>query len=133
MSYKGSCLCKSVQFEIDGDFDNFFLCHCSHCRKGTGTVHGANLFSSSAKLNWQAGQELVKKYKLPSTHHTKSFCNNCGSALPFSQPEFNLVVVPAGSLDDKINIQPTAHIFTASKSEWEESLKDAPRFENLPS
>ncbi|WP_440137184.1 GFA family protein, partial [Francisella philomiragia] len=33
MSFKGSCLCNSVKFEIDGSFENFFLCHCEHCRK----------------------------------------------------------------------------------------------------
>ncbi|XSZ47553.1 GFA family protein [Francisella noatunensis] len=60
MSFKGLCLCNSVQFEINGSFENFFLCHCEHCRKDTGSAHAANLFSSNAKLNWQSGQEFVK-------------------------------------------------------------------------
>lgn len=45
MSFRGSCLCKSVQFEINGNFENFFLCHCKYCRKDIGLVHVANLFS----------------------------------------------------------------------------------------
>ena len=82
MSVKGSCLCGSVNFEIDGDFDSFFLCHCSYCRKDTGSAHGANLFSSNAKLKWKSGQDLVKNFKLTGTRHTKSFCSECGSAMP---------------------------------------------------
>ncbi len=132
MSFKGSCLCNSVQFEINGSFENFFLCHCEHCRKDTGSAHSANLFSSNAKLNWQSGQELVKKYKLPASHHTKSFCSECGSALPFEQSEFNLVVVPAGSLDDKVDIKPTANIFMASKANWDENLASAHSFDAFP-
>ena len=56
MSFRGSCLCNSVQFEINGNFENFFLCHCKYCRKGIGLglVHVANLFSSNAKLSWKS-------------------------------------------------------------------------------
>jgi hypothetical protein len=40
----GSCLCGAVSFEVSGAFDSFFLCHCSRCRKDTGSAHAANLF-----------------------------------------------------------------------------------------
>lgn len=129
---KGSCLCGKVSFKIEGDFDSFFLCHCTFCRKDTGSAHAANLFSSNARLEWCSGRELVKTYKLPSTRHTKSFCSVCGSAVPTEQPGENLVVVPAGSLDDKIEMRPTAHIFLASKAEWEQHSDAAPGFDALP-
>lgn len=28
MKYLGSCLCGEVTFEVDGDFGDFYLCHC---------------------------------------------------------------------------------------------------------
>ena len=132
MSVKGSCLCGSVNFEIDGDFDSFFLCHCSYCRKDTGSAHGANLFSSNAKLKWKSGQDLVKNFKLTGTRHTKSFCSECGSAMPIEVPESGFIVVPAGSLDEEISIKPTAHIFTASKAKWENDLDKVHSFEAFP-
>ena len=49
MKHTGSCLCGEITFEIDGDFKNFYLCHC---RKDTGPAHAANMFSSTAKLKW---------------------------------------------------------------------------------
>ena len=52
MKYKGSCLCGEITFEIIGEFESFFLCHCERCRKDTGSAHAANLFSSSARLIW---------------------------------------------------------------------------------
>ena len=38
----GKCLCGVVQFRISGEFESFFLCHCSRCRKDSGSAHSAN-------------------------------------------------------------------------------------------
>lgn len=127
----GSCLCGTVRFEVEGDFNSFYLCHCQHCRKDTGSVHAANLFSQSAKLVWRSGAEAVTSFTLPGTRHKKSFCKFCGSALPNTQIA-GLLVVPAGCLDTKVTMLPTAHIFFSSKAAWEEGLAEVPRFEGLP-
>ncbi len=37
-----------------------------NCRKDTGSAHAANLFSSSAKLNWLSGEDSIVKFTLPS-------------------------------------------------------------------
>ena len=127
----GSCLCGTVKFEVHGDFQSFYLCHCEHCQKDTGAAYAANLFSQSASLIWLSGVEAVTSFTLPGTRHSKSFCRSCGSALPNTQLE-NLLVVPAGSLDTKVSVLPTAHIFTSSRAVWEEALADVPEFERLP-
>lgn len=129
--HRGSCLCGTVKFEIEGEFDSFFLCHCKHCQKDTGSAHAANLFSQSAQLNWQVGEEAVTSFTLPDSRHSKSFCKHCGSALPNTQNE-RLLVVPAGCLDRPVAIAPTAHIFTKSKAEWEDTMAAAPEFTGLP-
>jgi len=129
----GSCLCEKNKFEIEGDFESFYLCHCNRCRKDSGSAHAANLFSTTAKLKWILGSENVKTFNLPSTRHIKSFCSICGSAMPNIQMEGKLLMVPAGSLDGPISIKPTAHIFLSDKAEWDESLEKFPKFEELPS
>lgn len=131
--HQGSCLCQEIQFEITGDFENFFLCHCKYCQKDTGSAHSANLFSSSAKINWIKGEGKIKTFNLPSTRHTKSFCLECSSALPSLQMEGKLLVVPAGSLNTELNKKPDAHIFYASKANWENALEKVKSFENFPS
>lgn len=124
---KGSCLCGKVKFEIEGDFESFFLCHCSRCRKDSGSAHAANLFSSSAKLRWLTGQDKVTSFTLPSTLHTKSFCSVCGSALPSRQMEGKLLVVPAGSIDSELFFKPNAHIHISSKADWDKDLEKIPQ------
>ncbi|MEJ2765646.1 GFA family protein [Photobacterium sp. MCCC 1A19761] len=130
--YSGSCLCGAVKFEIHGVFDSFYLCHCSRCQKDTGSAHGANLFSATAQLTWLQGQAFVKTFQLPSTRHCKSFCAECGSALPNVQMDGTLLVVPAGSLDSSLANRPDAHLFMSSKAEWDEHLDSVKQYEALP-
>ena len=132
MIYKGSCLCGEVTFEIEGDFDNFYLCHCERCRKDTGSAHAANLFSSTAKLRWLSGQDKTKIFNFRLEGHIKSFCTNCGAALPNIQMDGRLLVVPAGCMDSDINIKPQGHIFYASKANWDTDLEKIPKFQELP-
>ncbi len=128
----GSCLCGEVNFEVDGEFESFFLCHCEHCRKDTGSAHASTLFSTTAVLKWVSGENNVKQFTLPSTRHKKSFCSTCGSALPNTQMEGKLLAVPAGSLNEKISIKPNAHIFVSSKAEWDNGLEHIAKLETFP-
>lgn len=129
--YVGSCLCGTVRFEVTGDFDSFYLCHCRYCQKDTGSAHAANLFSQSAKLAWQSGKRAVRSFTLLGTRHQKSFCKVCGSAVPTTQ-RGGLIVVPAGCLDTVVTQLPTAHLFTSSKAAWDNELGEVPQFDRLP-
>ncbi|HYD16120.1 MAG TPA: GFA family protein [Hyphomicrobium sp.] len=130
--HAGSCLCGEIRFEIIGEFERFFLCHCGRCRKDTGSAHAANLFSSTAKLTWLSGQSKIKSFRVASTRHQKSFCGECGSALPNVQMNGALLVVPAGSLDSAVEAKPDAHIFVASSADWDRCLDDVQRIDGLP-
>lgn len=129
--YRGSCLCGAVRFTLDGEFERFYLCHCSHCRKDTGSAHAANLFASKAKLEWLSGQDKVHSYNLQGTRHTRSFCSVCGSAVPTVTPK--MTVVPAGCLDTDVSQTPDAHIFAASRASWDHELHTIPVFDKYPS
>jgi len=130
--HAGSCLCGAVRYEVEGELQSFFLCHCTRCRKGSGSAHAANLFSSTAQLVWLAGQDKVKTYLVPSARHQKSFCSDCGSALPGLHRNGTLLCVPAGSLDSPLDMRPNAHIFVASGADWDEHLEDVPRCDGRP-
>jgi len=130
-TWRGSCLCGGVRFEVTGTFDAFFLCHCVRCQKDTGSAHAANLFSSSATLTWLAGASTRRTYRVPGTRHVKSFCPTCGSAVPVVRPGSPLAV-PAGCLDDPVDMRPTAHICTASRAGWDRDLTEVASLPGLP-
>jgi hypothetical protein len=116
----GSCLCGSVQYEIQGDSTAFYHCHCQRCRKASGTGHGSNIrVSPDTSIHWLKGEELLKRYKVPEAErYFNNFCSNCGSPMPKVVPEIGAVIVPAGSLDAEPNIKPGARIFWDSRAEW---------------
>ena len=125
-THSGSCLCAAVRFQVDGDFQSFYLCHCGHCRKGSGSAHSANLFSATATLRWLSGEDKVARFTLAPTRHSRAFCSVCGSALPDLQVEGTLLVVPAGSLDSEVPMRPMAHIFCTSRATWDHELETLP-------
>ncbi|WP_421847715.1 GFA family protein [Marinomonas sp.] len=131
--HSGSWLCGAVKFELEGEFQKFFLCHCSRCRKTSGSAHCANLFAPGATLTWLSGEDKLSFYRLEDTNFARTFCSVCGSNVPTDAKSRGLVVVPAGSLDTDVDITPQAHIFTGSKGNWDEHLGDVPAFETLPS
>jgi hypothetical protein len=120
-----------VRFEVRGDFERFFLCHCGRCRKGTGSAHAANLFASNAAIVWLSGENRVKTFRVAGTRHERSFCSECGSAVP--RVHANSLVVPAGSLDSAIERRPDAHILVAHAASWDRRLEEVPRIDELPS
>ena len=114
----GSCLCGACRYTVTGEEQRFFHCHCSRCRKASGTGHASNLFVQGS-LEWQSGAERVKTFKLPGAKRfSNTFCSECGGRLPRFVEEFNVVFVPAGSLDTEPTIRPQARIFSASRSAW---------------
>jgi len=130
--HHGSCLCGQIQYDITGRFESFFLCHCKYCQKDTGSAHAANLFSTTAALNWLSGADKITTFNLPSTRHVRSFCAVCGSAVPSVLAGGSLLVVPAGSLDTNVDIKPNAHLFSASRANWDSALEQVQSFEGLP-
>lgn len=117
--YAGSCICGSVKYEITGEFRYFPHCHCSRCRKSTGTGHASNVILTPETVEWTAGEELVKSYKVPEADRFRTvFCSNCGSPLPRWAPDMSMAVIPAGTLDSHPPLEPSGRIFVDSKADW---------------
>jgi len=56
---RGSCLCGAVQYQVTGEAKRFYHCHCSRCRKPTGTGHASNLSLQPGALKWLSGEEHI--------------------------------------------------------------------------
>ena len=128
----GSCQCGEVRFEVEGEFEHFMLCHCKYCQKDTGSAHAANLLGTTATLRWISGADHPVQYTIPGTRHTRAFCPTCGSALPSRQLDGSLLVVPAGSLDSAVDRAPDAHIFLASRADWDSEPERLPGHPTYP-
>jgi hypothetical protein len=129
----GSCLCGAVRYTIEGTALRFYHCHCSRCRKASGTGHASNLFIKGS-LHWDSGEELVRTFKLPAAERfSNTFCTTCGGRLPRFIEGQGMVFLPAGSLDQEPAISPQARIFVGSRADWSCEEGPIPEFEDYPS
>jgi hypothetical protein len=129
----GSCLCGKVRYELKDNLGVFQYCHCSRCRKFTGSAHAANVFVAPRDFHWLDGEGYVGRY---DPEHTKyfatAFCKNCGSSLPWLSKSGRVVVVPAGTLDKDPGIRPDKNIYCASRAEWYTSVESLPQHDEGP-
>ena len=129
----GRCLCKKVSYAIQGHLGIFQYCHCSRCRKFTGSAFAANLLVAPADFRWSSGEEFVGRYELEDAKHfATAFCQRCGSALPWLAQSGKAVVVPAGSLEEDPAIRPLQNVFWDSRAAWYVEPNTLPAYEELP-
>ena len=130
MDIHGSCLCRGVQYQISGDCSDMLSCHCSLCRKSHGSAFAT--FSSVHKdnLEFTAGKNHIASYSV-SEHMARSWCNICGSTLPFLEGEH--YSVPAGTLLEPCTMTIVGHLFVGSKAPWYEITDDLRKFDTFPS
>ncbi|WP_045860778.1 GFA family protein [Teredinibacter purpureus] len=116
---KGSCLCGNVHYEITPPFKMFQYCHCSRCRKFTGSAHAANIFVAPSQFRWLKGQSSIQRFQKPDAKYFATcFCTRCGSSLPWQAQGVPNIVVPAGTLDEELMEQPQQCIFWGSRPAW---------------
>jgi hypothetical protein len=129
VTLKGSCLCGAMRYTVSGEVQRFYHCHCSRCRKASGTGHSTNLFVKGS-LGWDSGEELIRRYKPPQAERfTNAFCTRCGARVPRFIEQQGVVFIPAGSLDDEPDLSPQARIFQGSRAAWSCDGSSLPGFD----
>jgi hypothetical protein len=128
---KGSCLCGKVALEITGTIHKARYCHCTNCRKFSGTAYAAWGLVQTADLRITPPQGSVTKYN--SGAGLRVFCTACGSPLwyePEGAPQYR--GIPLGVLDDGDIPTPAMHVWTKSKVPWASLPEDATAHETHP-
>ena len=132
---RGSCLCGAVRFDVDRVAGPFELCHCSRCRKVSGSAFAAGIYVNREDLRFTKGLESIKTYEAPILRapppYRSSFCAQCGSSLPDPLAKSPLVEIPAGALDGDPQLRPDKHIYVDVKSPWFEIADNLPQFDQV--
>ena len=129
MNVTGGCLCGAVRFEVTGPFLRAGHCHCSRCRKHSGTAVCTQGRVRREHFRLLAGQEAVGVWRPPDGGAVKAFCRECGSSLfGGTWPEGDEVSIRLGAVDGDPGIRPQYHTFVASKAPWDTITDDLPQF-----
>ena len=130
---KAGCFCGAITFEVKPPFAMFRYCHCSRCRKASGSAHAANLFVPEKQFAWVKGESSVKRYDVPGAKRFSVwFCPTCGTRVPHKIRTREDYLVPAGLLDQDPGMRPKNSIFWDSKASWYVAPGEHERFSEYP-
>ena len=80
-TYKGSCHCGRVTFEVDGSVGTAIECNCSICHMKGAIWHGTD----NAHFRILSGEADLGVYQFGTMTAKHYFCKECGIS-PFSRP-----------------------------------------------
>ncbi len=127
---KGSCLCGTIQFEVETFIPHTTNCFCGMCRKFHGAAYATFGVVPLSGFRLLAGESQVKHYRAENGS-VRSFCSECGSSLFYQCKESgNTIDVALGAMDDEPEVRPVANIYTAHKASWVEMLPRLPTYAN---
>src|ERR1700687_4900077 len=112
----GKCMCGAVHYAVMDEFVYALNCHCSNCRRATGSAFKPFAGIERDKLAITKGDEnlLICGEENGNDVH----CNVCGSLLYSVVRDGAFVHVTFGTLVDDPTILPTKHILVGSKARW---------------
>jgi hypothetical protein len=122
----GTCYCGAVQYEVEDQFAYALNCHCSNCRRTTGSAFKPFAGIERHKFRVVTGEDARLIYGDGAATHD-AHCERCGSLLYSVVREGQWVHVAMGTLLDDPSIRPTAHMFVGSKAPWYEITDNLPQ------
>ena len=127
---RGECLCRQVGYAVPDAFAYALNCHCSNCRRSTGSAFKPFAGIAADQLAVVRGAGEIMRYGNGPNHD--AHCRHCGSLLWSLVREGRYVHVTLGTLIDTPSIRPQAHIFVAFKAAWHSICDGLPQFDGLP-
>jgi len=130
---KGSCLCGAVTYQFMGPLKVFQYCHCSRCRKFTGSAYASNIIIDPDQFEWLQGQEHLGRYEITEARHfATAYCLCCGSSMPWLTQSKRAIVIPAGTLDDELDDKPVHNIYYQDRASWYVDASELKHYDALP-
>lgn len=127
--YHGSCLCGGVKIRVSGKITDIIHCHCSLCRKSSGTAFATNGFVSSDEFSIIEGQEYLSHFEL-RPGKKRHFCSRCASPVYSSNAQdSSRIRLRLGILDCDIMERPISHNFVTSRANWDSLDVVLPHYE----
>ena len=129
--YSGQCLCAEVKVEIRGAITDIIHCHCSLCRKSSGTAFATNGFVQTSDFNVVKGTENLSVFAF-KPGRLRHFCRTCGSPVYSSNEQDPARIrVRLGIIASDIAERPVSHNFYSSRANWEDLDAELPRYDSF--
>jgi hypothetical protein len=127
---KGSCLCGKITYEAKVA-PNITKCHCTICRKLSGSAYGDYTTAPIDTFKWTKGENLLTKYE-SSPGNFRSFCSVCGTHMPTGHASMGIYFIQPGTLDTVESLVESTHMFLRSSVPWHKRQAGLKEFQEYP-
>ena len=80
MVRKASCCCGKCFIEVEGEPSLNGICHCSNCKRRTGSAFGWSAYFADSQVRQKSGD--LRLHEIHSAQHQQRwFCADCGTTL----------------------------------------------------
>ena len=114
---KGSCLCGSIEYEIDQLDSPIEHCSCCTCRKAHAAAFNTAAAVMKKHFRWLKGSENLSSYE-SSPGKIRFFCSNCGSHLVAERKDNLHLILRVATLDEDPGIKPSFQIWKSHEVSW---------------
>lgn len=128
---RGQCLCGTVIFEINAPSLRLYRCHCSLCRRQSGTESNLATIVSNQQFRWLSGEDRIASWRKDSGYRS-DFCTVCGSPVPNPLRSTPNTWIPAGLLEAQARLKVVADVNLASRAAWDSSVPIGVQFDEFP-
>jgi hypothetical protein len=115
-TFKGSCQCGAIQFQIEGDPKWIAHCHCADCRRATGAA-----VSTYVGVEWEQTEFSTGS---PSTYRSsegvkRTYCADCGSPIAYQGERWpSEIHFFVGLFERAEDLVPQEQVYAAEKLPW---------------
>ena len=125
--HKGSCLGGAVRFEVAGDLEPAYGCHCTQYRKQTGHYLASTEVARTALVI--RGESQITWYR-SSDKARRGFCSICGSVLFWDPIGRDSTWIAMGAFENPTGTRFGRHVFVADKGDYYDITDGLPQHES---
>ncbi|MBV7260129.1 GFA family protein [Erythrobacter crassostreae] len=131
--FTGGCQCGAVRYQIKAESLVSYACHCRECQKQSASAFGISVPVWKASVTVVGDTGVWRRPTDSGSHTDCHYCKNCGTRVCHAGANRpGMITIKGGSLDSALELQPVAHIWTASKQGWVVLPVGIPQWERQP-
>ena len=124
--YSASCLCGDVRYKVSGPLEEAAVCHCSMCRRATGSALNVAVPVAEAQVRW-AARETLREFE-SSPGKMRAFCSGCGAAVYSRRTaKPGQLRLRIGLIEGLGDLSDVYHIYWADRFGWMDRFAELPK------
>lgn len=119
----GGCFCRDITWSTDALPSSVHYCHCSICRRWTGSPFATLAWFPLASVRWAGSSPVIFR---TSPIAVRTHCARCGTPLCLIYDCQDQLALAVGSFDEPETVTPNHHYGSEGRLRWVDIGKSLP-------